>query len=83
MIWFSEHHIPLLWEYMGSYGFQPIIVNTLFLAYCLSKNSQFHEKSYKLIFWYLIESLWNQNQNIYYFSILWRVDSFEDMPDNL
>ena len=82
MIWFSEHHIPLLWEYMGSYGYQPIIAIPYFWP-IMSKNSQFHEKSYKLIFWYLIESLWNQNQNIYYFSILWRVDSLENMPDNL
>ena len=44
---------------------------------------KFYEKSFKLIFWYIIESLWNQNQNIYYFSILWCVDSFENMPDNL
>jgi len=44
-------------------GYQPMIVNTLFLV-ILSKKGQFHEKSNRLIFWYRFESLWNQTVNI-------------------
>jgi len=50
-------------------GYQPVIVNTLFWV-ILSKKDQFYEKSYRLIFWSIIESLKNQNENISYFSIL-------------
>jgi len=50
-------------------GYQPVIVNTLFLV-ILSKKGQFHEKSHRLTFWSIIESLQNQTQNICYFSIL-------------
>ena len=63
-------------------GYQPMIVNTLFLA-ILAKKAQFYEKSLKLIFWYKFESLLNQNVNIRNFSIFRCVQNFENMPDNL
>ena len=49
----------------------------------LSKKAQFYKKSFKLSFWYILESLQNQNENVHYFSNLWWLNNFEGMPDNL
>ena len=49
-------------------GYQPMIVNTLFLA-VLAKKTWFYEISPKLIIQYKFESIRNQNKNIPDFSI--------------
>jgi len=52
-------------------GYQPAIVNGKipYFLVILTKKGQFYEKSFKLIFWYIFESLQNQNKNIYIFLI--------------
>ena len=63
-------------------GYQPMIVNTLFLA-VLVKKAWFYEISPKLIIQYKLESFKNQIMNISFSSNLWCVDNLNGMPDNL
>jgi len=63
-------------------GYQPMIVNTLFLA-VLAKKAWFYEISPKLIIQYKLESFKNQIMNISFSSNLWCVDNLNGMPDNL
>ena len=66
MIWLSEHHLPLLWEYLGYYGISTYDCQYLFLT-VLAKKAWFCEISPKLIIQYKFESFKNQIMNISFF----------------